>query len=127
MKLRLFPQIQFIDQLFIAFGFGPAQIIEQTPALGHHFKEPAARGVVFGVAFQVFGQLPDPARQKRDLHIGAASVFPVQLELLDVQRFRILSHFEARILDEDRFFASTGYFGGFYVPGNNPRDSWRNC
>jgi hypothetical protein len=56
--------------------------------------------MVFGVAFQVFGQLPDPAREERDLHIGAARVLPMQLELLDVQRFRILSHFEARILDQ---------------------------
>jgi hypothetical protein len=96
----LFPQIQFVDQLLVAFGLGPAQIIEQAPALGHHLKEASARGVVFGVAFQVFGQLPDSARQQRDLHIGAARVLPVQLELLDIQRFRVLSHFEAPILDE---------------------------
>jgi len=57
--------------------------------------------MVLGVAFQVFGQFPDPARQQRDLNVCAAGVLPVQLELLDVQRFRILSHFEAPILDED--------------------------
>jgi len=63
--------------------------------LGHHFKEAATRRVVFGMAFQVFGQLPDPASQQRDLHIGAAGVLSVQLELLDIQRFRVLSHFES--------------------------------
>ena len=94
-KHLLLPQIQFVDQLLVAFGLGPAQVIEQAPALGHHLKEASARGVVFGVAFQVFGELPDPARQQRDLHIGAAGVLPVQLELLDVQHFRVLSHFES--------------------------------
>jgi hypothetical protein len=34
------------------------------------------------------------------LYIRAACVLPVQLELLDIQRFRILSHFEAPILDQ---------------------------
>jgi len=51
--------------------------------------------MVFGVAFQVFGQLSDPARKQRDLYIGAASILPVQLELLDIQGFSILSHFES--------------------------------
>jgi hypothetical protein len=51
--------------------------------------------VVFGVAFQVVGQLPDSARQQRDLYISAAGVLSVQLELLDIQRFRVLSHFES--------------------------------
>jgi len=51
--------------------------------------------MVLSVGLQVFGQLPDPARQQRDLHIGATGVLAVQLELLDIQRFRVLSHFES--------------------------------
>src|SRR5947209_8940634 len=92
---QLFPQVESVDQLLVAFGLGPAQIIEQAPALGHHFEQPAARRMVFSVALQVFGQLRDPPREQRDLYIGAARVLPVQLELLDVQRFSILSHFES--------------------------------
>jgi hypothetical protein len=61
--------------------------------------------VVFDVAFQVVCQLPDPARTQRNLHVGAAGVLPVQLELLDIQRFRVLSHFEAPIVDEEFAFA----------------------
>ena len=68
--------------------------------------------MVFGVVFQVFGQFPDSARQQRDLDVCAAGVLPVQLELLDINRFRILSHFEAPIVNEERPFASAGYFGG---------------
>jgi hypothetical protein len=53
----------------------------------------------------VVGQLPDSARQQRDLYISAARVLSVQLELLDIQRFRVLSHFEAPIVDEEFAFA----------------------
>ena len=38
--------------------------------------------MIFGVALQVFGQLRDPAGEQRDLHIRAAGVLLVQLELL---------------------------------------------
>ena len=105
-SISLFSEIQFVDQLFVPFRLGPAQIIEQAPALGDHFKKAAARGVVLGMAFQVFGQLPDPARQQRDLYISAAGVLTMQLELLDIQRFGVLSHFEAPILDEVRRIAT---------------------
>jgi hypothetical protein len=44
------------------------------------------------------------------LDVCAAGVLPVQLELLDVQRFRVLSHFEAPIVNEERPFASTAEF-----------------
>jgi hypothetical protein len=104
---KLFPQVQLIDQLFVPFGLGPAQIIEQAPALGYHFQEAAARGVVFDMAFQVFRKLPDSACQQRDLYVGAAGVLSVQLELLDIQRFGVLSHSKAAILDEDSAFATT--------------------
>src|SRR5260370_17541274 len=65
-----------------------------------------------GGGFQVFGQFADSARQQRDLDVCAVGVLPVQLELLDIHRFRILSHFEAPIVNEERPFASAGYFGG---------------
>jgi hypothetical protein len=61
--------------------------------------------MVLGVAFQVFRKFPDPARQQRNLNVCAAGVLPVQLELLDIQRFRILSHFEAPIVDQELAFA----------------------
>jgi hypothetical protein len=34
------------------------------------------------------------------LYIGAARVLPMQLELLDIRYFRVLSHFEAPILNK---------------------------
>jgi hypothetical protein len=53
----------------------------------------------------VFREFPDSACQQRDLNVCAAGVLPVQLELLDIQRFRVLSHFEAPIVDEESAFA----------------------
>src|SRR6266446_9582768 len=89
---RLFAQVQLVDQPFIAIGLRSVQIIEQTPALRDHLEKAATRGVIFGVALQVFGQMLDPAREKCDLHIRATSIFIVQLELLEVQRCRALCH-----------------------------------
>jgi len=89
---RLFPQVQPVDQLAIPVPLGAAQVIEQTPALGHHFEEAAAGRMILGVGLQVFGQLPDPAGQQRDLNVSATGVLLVQLELLEVHRFRALCH-----------------------------------
>ena len=35
----------------------------------------------------------DPAREERDLHIRAAGIFLMQLELLEIRRLRVLCHF----------------------------------
>ena len=48
----------------------------------------------------------DPAREKCDLHICAAGIVLMQLELLEVQRLRVLCHSEVAILSEERIFAT---------------------
>jgi hypothetical protein len=106
---RLFAQIQLLDQRFIAIGFRSVQIIEQTSALRDHFKEATARGVIFDVALQVFGQMLDPAREKCDLHIRTARILFMQLELLEAQRLRALCHYEVPILNEECTLATTRY------------------
>src|ERR1035437_5659122 len=45
-------------------------------------------------------------RQQRDLYIRAARVLLVQLEFLEVQRFRALCHNEGRSVTKDRLSAS---------------------
>ena len=62
--------------------------------------------MIFGVALQVFGQMLDPAGEKCYLHIRAASIFFMQLELLETQRFRALCHKRAAILDDNARLAS---------------------
>ena len=48
----------------------------------------------------------DPAGEKCDLHIRAAGIFVMQLELLEIQRLVALSHNEGAILDDESIFAT---------------------
>jgi hypothetical protein len=106
-SVRLLAQVQLVDQFLIAIGFCFAQIIEQAPALRDHFKQAAARRMIFAVGLEVFGQMLDPAGEKCDLHICTASIFFMQLELLEAQRLRALCHLGAPIVSEERTLATT--------------------
>jgi hypothetical protein len=106
MARALFAQIQFVDQFFVTIGFCFAQIIEQTPALRDHLKQAAARRVIFPVGLKVLSQMLDPVGEKCDLHIRAASIVLMQLELLEIQRLVALCHNEGANVDEDRIFAT---------------------
>ena len=48
----------------------------------------------------------DPVREKCDLHIRAAGIFVMQLELLEIQRLVALSHNEAPIVAEEPVLAT---------------------
>ena len=48
----------------------------------------------------------DPVRKKCDLHIRAAGIFVMQLELLEIRRLVALSHNEAPIVAEEPIFAT---------------------
>ena len=48
----------------------------------------------------------DPARKKCDLHIRAAGIFLMQLELLEIRRLVALCHNEGANVDEDRILAT---------------------
>ena len=48
----------------------------------------------------------DPVRKKCDLHIRAASIVVMQLELLEIQRLVALSHNEGATVDEESIFAT---------------------
>jgi len=102
----LFAQVQFVDQFFITIGFCFAQIIKQTPALRDHLKQAAPRRMIFPVGLKMFSQMLDPAGEKCDLHIRAAGIFLMQLELLETQRLVALCHSKGANLDEDRSLAT---------------------
>jgi hypothetical protein len=110
MGSALFAQVQFVDQFFITIGFCFAQIIEQTPAMRDHLKQAAPRRMIFSVGLKVFSQMLDPAGEKCDLHIRAAGIFLMQLELLKTRRLVALCHNEGANLDEEPALAnaSTG-------------------
>ena len=48
----------------------------------------------------------DPVREKCDLHIRAAGILVMQLELLEIQRLVALSHNEGATVDEESIFAT---------------------
>ena len=48
----------------------------------------------------------DPVREKCDLHIRAAGIFVMQLELLEIQRLVALSHNEGPIVAEEPILAT---------------------
>jgi hypothetical protein len=104
---RLFAQVQLVDQSFITIGFCFAQIIQQTSAMRDHLKQAAPRRMIFPVDLEVFGQMLDPVGEKCDLHIRAAGIFLMQLELLETQRLVALCHNEGANLDEDRCLATS--------------------
>ena len=62
--------------------------------------------MIFPVNLKVLSQMLDPAGQKCDLHIRAASIFVMQLELLEIRRLVALSHNEGPIVTEEPIFAT---------------------
>ena len=48
----------------------------------------------------------DPVREKCDLHIRAAGILVMQLELLEIQRLVAFSHNEGPIVAEEPIFAT---------------------
>jgi hypothetical protein len=62
--------------------------------------------MIFPVNLKVLSQMLDPVREKCDLHIRAAGIFVMQLELLEIQRLVALSHNEAPIVAEEPIFAT---------------------
>ena len=62
--------------------------------------------MIFLVNLKVLSQMLDPAGEKCDLHIRAAGIFVMQLELLEFRRLVALSHNEGATVDEESIFAT---------------------
>ena len=62
--------------------------------------------MIFPVNLKLLSQMLDPVREKCDLHIRAAGIFVMQLELLEIRRLVALSHNEAPIVAEEPIFAT---------------------
>ena len=62
--------------------------------------------MIFLVNLKVLSQMLDPVREKCDLHIRAAGIFVMQLELLEIRRLVALGHNEAPIVAEEPIFAT---------------------
>ena len=62
--------------------------------------------MIFLVNLKVLSQMLDSVREKCDLHIRAAGIFVMQLELLEIRRLVALGHNEAPIVAEEPIFAT---------------------
>ena len=62
--------------------------------------------MIFLVNLKVLSQMLDSVREKCDLHIRAAGIFVMQLELLEIRRLVALSHNEAPIVAEEPVLAT---------------------
>ena len=100
------PEPEFLNDSAVAVDVSALHVVQKAATSANHLEKAAARGMIFGVALQVFGQMLDPAGEKCYLHIRAASIFFMQLELLETQRFRALCHKRAAILDDNARLAS---------------------
>jgi len=70
----------------------------------------------------------DPVREKCDLHIRAAGIFLMQLELLEIRRLVALSHNEGATVDEESIFATAQRGEGQPWIGFAPKlDVFRVC
>jgi hypothetical protein len=74
----------------------------------HHLKQAAPRRMIFPIGLKVLCQMLDSVREKCDLHIRAARIVFMQLELLKAHGLIALCHNKAGNLDEDRVLATTG-------------------
>jgi hypothetical protein len=62
--------------------------------------------MIFPVNLKVLSQMLDPAGEKCDLHIRAAGIFVMQLELLEIRRLVAVSHNEGHIVTEEAILAT---------------------
>src|SRR5438309_2292443 len=73
-RAELLPDAEALDQPVIALRAFGLQIVEQAPAAPDELQEAAAGVVILRVRLEVLGQVDDPVRQQRDLHLGRARV-----------------------------------------------------
>jgi hypothetical protein len=80
-----------------------------------HLKQAASRRMIFPIGLKVLGQVLNPAGKKCDLHICAAGIFLMQLELLKIRRLVALCHNEGANLDEEPVLATAHLFGSYRI------------
>ncbi len=70
----LLAQTEGLDQFVVACVIHFAQIVEEASALTDEFEKTTTGVVVFGVAFEVIGQVRDALAEQRDLHFGGTCI-----------------------------------------------------
>jgi hypothetical protein len=80
---KLFAQLELFRDRLVTAQIGVLQVIKEAAALADHHEQSATGAVILLVALQMLGQMVDPLREQRDLHIGGTGVLRVRLKLFN--------------------------------------------
>jgi hypothetical protein len=80
---RLFPQLELFRDRLVPARVRAMEIIQQAAALADHHEQSTAGTMVLLVLLQVLGEVVDPLREQRDLHVGRTGVLRMQPEILN--------------------------------------------
>jgi hypothetical protein len=81
---ELLTKIELFDDALVSIGSGSFEVIEQLSTAGHHLQQSASGRVIFQMALEVVGQLINPLRQKRYLHIRTPCIFLVHSQGVNI-------------------------------------------
>ena len=84
-KFDLAAQAEGNADRLITSGIRKLKIIKELATAGHHFQQAATSRVIALVRVQMLVQMKNAMGKQGNLHIGAAGVFFVQLERLDIK------------------------------------------
>jgi len=97
---ELLSKFQLPGQRLVTAGVCDMEIIQQPPALAHHFQQTPSGTVILEVFLKVLGQMVDALRQQGNLNIGRPGVALVNPEFFNHFRFRFhtVDHFTIGLL-----------------------------
>jgi hypothetical protein len=70
----LLAQLELFGDRLVTAHVGRLEIVQQPAALADHHEQPAAGPVILQILLQVLGQVVDPLRQQRDLHVSRTGI-----------------------------------------------------
>lgn len=79
--VRLLSDTEAVDQRPVPLFALAAQVVEHPSPLTDELEQTPARVVILDMGLEVLGQVGDPLRKERDLHLGRARVLRVAREL----------------------------------------------
>ena len=90
MSCRLVAEAKIADDLAVSVDVGLLEVREKAPAFSDHLEEAATAVMISGVGLEVIGQMIDPLRKQRNLHVSRTGIPLVKLEIAD--RFLLAFH-----------------------------------
>ena len=70
----LLAQLELFGDGLVTAHVRRLEIVQQPATLADHHEQPAAGPVILQILLQVLGQVVDPLRQQRDLHVGRTGI-----------------------------------------------------